>query len=178
MKRGLRLLIVLFLIALAQTAFSFARFAYFTDNERGLSFYWGDVIYGPLHSNDYLRINGPSAAGYPQFYGPVSTAREDVLWTGITIPNYDIFQAGLWVNYPDSSGYPYPPEEAIDFMWQNAGLSILSTPAYIDTLDSWEEIATTLRIRNSILRIEQWLYDHFYPNGDTIYYEDRYQYRR
>jgi hypothetical protein len=182
MKLGLRLLIVLqLLIALAQTAFSYARFGYFSDLESyppddpygSVDFREGDFIYGPLHSNGWIHING-NAGGYPQFYGPVTTAKEDVIWINGTPPDYDIFHAGLQVNYPDSNGYPFPLEEAIEFMWDNAGLPIWSTPAYIDSLGGYVEIATTIRMRYSHLQIEQWLYNDFYPNGDTIFYEERY----
>ncbi|MBL7033672.1 MAG: hypothetical protein ISR91_05945 [Candidatus Delongbacteria bacterium] len=164
---------------------NFANFMYFTDQEVNpsddpggeieINFYGADIIYGRLHSNDYIKING--VAGYPQFWGWVTTAKEDVVWLNGTNPNYDIFHAGFTPNYPpnsDGQGILYPPEDAILAMRQNAGLPIFSTPAMIDSLASWQEIATTIRIRNNQLRIEQWLYNHFYPNGDTIFYTDRY----
>jgi len=107
----------------------------------------------------------------------VTSAMEDVIWVGTTAPNYDIFHAGFTPNYPPNSqgqGILYPPEDAIEVMRQNAGLPILSSPAFIDSLGSWEEIATTIHVRDNHLKIEQWLFNHFYPNGDTIIFEDRY----
>ncbi len=185
MKLCLKPLVILLLFMLAETAFCYGRFLYFTDEEVNpaddpggeitISFYGADNIYGRLHSNGWIKING-AAGGYPQFYGPVSTAREDVMWLNGTNPDYDIFHEGIQFNYPDSSGYPLPPEAAIDSMRTNAGLAIWSTDVFIDSLDSWEEIATTLRIRGNHLLIEQWLYDHFYPDGDTIFHDGSYQY--
>lgn len=52
---------------------SFTRYVYFTDSERGVDgdeiwYITGDVIHGPLHSNDILRIDGD-----PVFEGKVTT---------------------------------------------------------------------------------------------------------
>lgn len=50
---------------------SFAKFAYFTDVEpSNISFGGGDQIFGPVHTNSYLKIY-PSGA---TFWGPVTTA--------------------------------------------------------------------------------------------------------
>ena len=52
---------------------SFARFAYFTDIEPAhISFGGGDQIFGPVHTNDELKIYASGAT----FHGPVSTARD------------------------------------------------------------------------------------------------------
>lgn len=51
---------------------SFAKFAYFTDIEpSNISFGGGDQIFGPVHTNDYLKIYASGAT----FFGPVTTAR-------------------------------------------------------------------------------------------------------
>lgn len=55
---------------------SFAKFAYFTDKEtdsRGNPIYFapGDQLFGPVHSNDMIRIM--AEGGGPVFHGPVST---------------------------------------------------------------------------------------------------------
>lgn len=51
---------------------SFSKFAYFTDVEPSdIAFGGGDQIYGPVHTNDYLKI-WPSGA---TFFGPVTTAK-------------------------------------------------------------------------------------------------------
>lgn len=57
---------------------SFAKFAYFTDKETDPSgnpiyFAPGDQLFGPVHSNDRLRIY--NAANGPVFHGTVTTAR-------------------------------------------------------------------------------------------------------
>ena len=57
---------------------SFAKFAYFTDKESDVSgnpiwFAPGDQLFGPVHSNDHLRIY--NAANGTVFHGPVTTAR-------------------------------------------------------------------------------------------------------
>src|SRR5690606_33555414 len=49
---------------------SVSRFAYFTDDEGTIVFGGGDVIFGPLHSNDDITIHNTGAA----FNGPVTTA--------------------------------------------------------------------------------------------------------
>ena len=50
---------------------SFAKFAYFTDVEpSNIAFGGGDNLFGPVHSNDDLRIYSSGAT----FHGPVSTA--------------------------------------------------------------------------------------------------------
>lgn len=50
---------------------SFAKFAYFTDVEPStIAFGGGDQLYGPVHSNDAIRIYNSRAT----FHGPVTTA--------------------------------------------------------------------------------------------------------
>ena len=52
---------------------SFAKFAYFTDNEGGnIWFAGGDQIFGPLHTNDQMKIHYTGAT----FWGPVTTAQD------------------------------------------------------------------------------------------------------
>jgi hypothetical protein len=60
---------------------SFAKYAYFTDKETTISnspiyFAPGDQLFGPVHSNDYIRIMQTS--GGPVFHGPVTTHRKVV----------------------------------------------------------------------------------------------------
>ena len=177
-------LIILLLIALAQTAFSYARFQWFIDQNinpaddpggESTGYYFGPGSHnGAIFSNDYIWITAQGGE-YPQFYGPVATARGDVIWLGGTIPDYGIFHGGLLVNFPDHNGFPLPTAASI-IETCGVGLAISSIPALIDSLDSWEEIATTIRIRGNMLRIYQWLYNHFSPNGDTIFFENRYEY--
>lgn len=51
---------------------SFAKFAYFTDKEpSNIAFGGGDQIFGPVHTNDELKIYDSGAT----FHGPVSTAK-------------------------------------------------------------------------------------------------------
>ncbi len=50
---------------------SFAKFAYFTDIEpSNISFGGGDQLFGPVHTNSYLKIYSSGAT----FWGPVTTA--------------------------------------------------------------------------------------------------------
>jgi hypothetical protein len=52
---------------------SFAKFAYFTDNEGGnIYFGGGDVLWGPVHSNDQIKIHSTGAT----FNNTVTTARD------------------------------------------------------------------------------------------------------
>lgn len=51
---------------------SFAKYAYFTDVEpSNISFGGGDQIFGPVHTNDYVKIYSSGAT----FHGPVTTAK-------------------------------------------------------------------------------------------------------
>jgi len=50
---------------------SFARFAYFTNDEGPIVFGGGDQIFGPAHSNDDMTIHSTGAT----FFGAVTTAR-------------------------------------------------------------------------------------------------------
>lgn len=51
---------------------SFAKYAYFTDVEpSNISFGGGDQLFGPVHTNDYLKIYSSGAT----FHGPVTTSR-------------------------------------------------------------------------------------------------------
>ena len=50
---------------------SFARFAYFTDEEGTIVFGGGDQLFGPVHSNDDITVHSTGAT----FNGPVTTAR-------------------------------------------------------------------------------------------------------
>jgi hypothetical protein len=51
---------------------SFAKYAYFTDVEpSNIAFGGGDQIFGPVHTNDYLKIYSSGAT----FHGPVTTAK-------------------------------------------------------------------------------------------------------
>jgi hypothetical protein len=64
---------------------SFAKFAYFTDVEpANIAFGGGDQIYGPVHSNDILKIYNSGAT----FFGPVTTAKT------ITDEQYASFRQG------------------------------------------------------------------------------------
>lgn len=49
---------------------SFAKFAYFTNDEGTIVFGGGDQIFGPVHSNDDITIHSTGAT----FHGPLSTA--------------------------------------------------------------------------------------------------------
>ncbi|MCD4728626.1 MAG: hypothetical protein K8R46_13250, partial [Pirellulales bacterium] len=183
MKHQKRLLLFLLIIVLTQSAFSFGRFMYFTDEEQvppddpggqvNICFYGADILYGPLHSNGWIKING-AGGGYPQFYGPVTTAKEDVMWINGTVPDYSIFHGGLSVNYPESHGFPYPRDDLVQPIKNNPGL-LIPDSAYVDSLAEFCELATTIHIRDSLLMIEQWLYDHFTPVGDTIHCEEHFQ---
>ena len=182
MKSHYQILRLLLTLVLVGNALGWARFQEFIDEdinpaddpggEIQINYWWGDTIRGSLHSNDDIKING--VEGYPQFLGLVSTARDDVMWINGTTPNYSIFEGGLWLNYPDSRGIPLPTFDSILETTGGVGLPILCSPVYIDSLVSYEEIATALHIRDNHLMIEQWLHDHFTPDGDTIYYEERY----
>lgn len=73
---------------------SFAKFAYFTDNEGGnIVFGGGDQIFGPLHSNDQIKIHSTGAT----FHSTVTTA-EDISGEG-----YGTFKKGY------SEGVPVIP---------------------------------------------------------------------
>ncbi len=59
-------------VRLEITEESFAKFAYFTDNEGGnIWFAGGDQLFGPVHSNDQIKIHSTGAT----FHADVSTAK-------------------------------------------------------------------------------------------------------
>lgn len=75
---------------------SFAKYAYFTDNEGGnICFASGDQLYGPVHSNDNIQICS-SGAG---FHSEVTTAGT------ITGKQYGTFYQGYLENGPN---IPFP----------------------------------------------------------------------
>lgn len=64
---------------------SFARFAYFTDSEGGnIYFGGGDQIFGPVHSNDQIKIHTTGAT----FHSDVKTAKN------VFQPQYGTFKQG------------------------------------------------------------------------------------
>jgi len=184
MHRHFKPIFILLLLALAQTAFSWARFQCFLDQnvnpaddpggEIQINFYYSgsDTLLGAVHYNDYIRLLG---YGYPRFLGPVSTSREDFwpLWIDPPPPpDPDIFEGGLWLNYPDSGGIPYPPpDDKFHDIRYNSSI-VIPDSAYVDSLEASCELATTLRIRDTQFRVEQWLYDYFTPDNDTIYCDE------
>jgi hypothetical protein len=65
---------------------SFSKFAYFTDNEGGnIWFGGGDQIFGPLHSNDQIKIHTTGAT----FHSTVTTAKD------VYQDNYGTFKVGF-----------------------------------------------------------------------------------
>jgi len=78
---------------------SFSKFAYFTDVEPStIAFGGGDQLYGPVHSNDDIRIYSSGAT----FFGPVTTAAT------LIDEEYGNFREG----YTEGSGYIPLPELA------------------------------------------------------------------
>lgn len=78
---------------------SFAKYAYFTDVEPvDISFGGGDQIFGPVHTNDYLKIYSSGAT----FHGPVTTART------VQGAQYGTFKQG----YTENAGYIAMPSTA------------------------------------------------------------------
>lgn len=76
---------------------SFAKFAYFTDIEpANISFGGGDQIWGPVHSNDFLKIYSSGAT----FHAEARTAKT------VVDPQYGVFKKGYQQNV---SPIPLPP---------------------------------------------------------------------
>jgi hypothetical protein len=85
---------------------SFAKYAYFTDVEpANIAFGGGDQIYGPVHTNDVLKIYSSGAT----FNGPVSTAKT------INGRNYGTFKQG----YDENAAYIAMPQMADLLKLQN-----------------------------------------------------------
>ena len=63
---------------------TFAKYAYFSNNENGIYFGGGDQVYGPVHSNDNIKI-APSGV---EFHDAVTTAKS------IVSPGSGIFDKG------------------------------------------------------------------------------------
>ncbi len=78
---------------------SFAKFAYFTDVEpSNISFGGGDQLFGPVHTNDYLKIYSSGAT----FHDDVTTAKT------VTGAGYGTFKKG----YTENGGAIAMPETA------------------------------------------------------------------
>lgn len=77
---------------------NFSKFAYYSASEGG-TIWWttGDTVWGPFHTQDYLRIGGN-----PVFYGKVTTKQYIVYKTGMTSkPKFlDGFQKGVNLELP------------------------------------------------------------------------------
>ncbi len=69
---------------------SFAKYAYFTNIEGNIYFGGGDQIFGPVHSNDVIKIHTSGAT----FHGPVVTAGT------IQGRQYGVFKQGYTENGP------------------------------------------------------------------------------
>jgi hypothetical protein len=75
---------------------SFSKYAYYSVNE-GSNIFWvtGDTVWGPLHTQDLLRINGD-----PVFNGKVTT-KDGMVVTGYSDPQFNAgYQAGVDVPIP------------------------------------------------------------------------------
>jgi hypothetical protein len=76
---------------------SFAKFAYFTDIEpASISFGGGDQIFGPVHTNDFIKIYSSGAT----FHDETRTART------VQDPQFGVFEKGYQQNV---SPIPMPP---------------------------------------------------------------------
>jgi hypothetical protein len=67
---------------------SFARFAYYTDSEGDNIWFWDDIFYGPVHSNDQLKMWGDMN----HFYAEVTTAKD------VKNPDRATFHEGITEN--------------------------------------------------------------------------------
>ena len=70
---------------------TFAKYAYFSNNENGIYFGGGDQVYGPVHSNDNIKI-APSGV---EFHDAVTTAKS------IVSPGSGIFDKGYTTLVPN-----------------------------------------------------------------------------
>jgi cytoskeletal protein CcmA (bactofilin family) len=78
-------------IRVTLSKFSFARYAYFTHNEINAWFISDDVIRGPMHSNDQIRM-----FGRPTFMGDVTSTMDYIKYHAATDPD---FQGDTDFNY-------------------------------------------------------------------------------
>lgn len=78
---------------------SFARFAYFSNNENGINWVTQDTVFGPMHTQDQMKINGS-----PTFWGKVS-ALKGTNPTKSTANFYGGYTSGVSIPLPgDLSG--------------------------------------------------------------------------
>jgi hypothetical protein len=99
---------------------SFAKYAYFTDVEpANIAFGGGDQIFGPVHTNDMLKIYSSGAT----FHGPVTTAKT------VSGKTYGTFIDG----YEENSAYIAMPQTADLLKLRNqaaaGGMAISGTAA-------------------------------------------------
>ncbi len=113
------------IVRLEVTEESFAKYAYFTDNEGGnIWFGGGDQILGPVHSNDQIRVHETGAT----FHSDVTTAR-DVLF-----PENGTFVEG-YLEFVDTIPLPDDADMARLRALAEAGNTFFSTPSIGDADD-------------------------------------------
>lgn len=97
---------------------SFSKFAYFTDVEpSSIAFGGGDQLFGPVHSNDNIRIYSSGAT----FHGPVTTGGT------ISGRNYGTFNAGYTERVKRISMPQTADLDKLRNYAQNGGTSFVST---------------------------------------------------
>jgi len=97
---------------------SFAKYAYFTDIEPStISFGNKDQIFGPVHSNDPIKIYAPSGGDTATFHGPVRTAEN------VPQPNYGRWRQGYTEYVPV---IPLPQTAALSKLQAQAAIGSTS----------------------------------------------------
>jgi hypothetical protein len=78
---------------------SFSKYAYYSVSESGIHWHDGDTVWGPWHSQDYIKVNRS-----PVFYGKVTTKKDIIYETGSDDPKfYGGFEKGVDVTMPTTS---------------------------------------------------------------------------
>jgi hypothetical protein len=107
------------IVRLEVTEESFAKFAYFTDNEGGnIWFAGGDQLFGPVHSNDQIKIHSSGAT----FHADVTTGR-DILY-----PDHGEFREG-YQEFVDTIPMPDNTDMARIEALATAGSTYFLTPS-------------------------------------------------
>jgi len=97
---------------------SFSKYAYFTDIEPStIRFGNKDQIFGPVHSNDPIKIYAPSGSDTATFHGPVRTAEN------VPDPNYGRWKQGYQEYVPV---IPLPQTAALTKLQTQAALGSTS----------------------------------------------------
>lgn len=123
---------------------SFSKFSYYSVQEGNIWWTTKDTVWGPMHTQDYLRVNNS-----PVFYGKVTSKNGLIKYNSSADPKfYGDFQSGVSLNLPANLSplkaaataggqYIYNSDVEIEFKNDSALVKIGSAAATMVYLPTW-----------------------------------------